>query len=180
MSLKLLWPTPVWEIETPELAEIVAPLLHEIKNTPPDLESYFKTDLPEASKFVKMLKPIVNDAMKEGNYPWEYSKLLWGRAVKMVQNGWDAPHIHLSPMLVGVFYLQVQKGHGDMFLVPSSGNSGFTTHHDGHKGTRLYHRIEAKEGKLVLMPADLVHFVLPNVIPLPRYSIALNFEMNAL
>jgi hypothetical protein len=180
MSLKLLWPTPVWEIETPELADIVAPLLHEIKTTPPDPESLFKIDLPEASKFVKMLKPIVNDAMKEGGYPWEYNKLLWGRAVRMTQGNWDSPHIHLAPMLVGVFYLQVQRGHGDLFLVPSSGNSGFTTHHDGMKGTRLYHQIEAKEGKLVLMPADLAHFVLPNTLPLPRYSIALNFEMNAL
>jgi hypothetical protein len=45
MSLKLLWPTPVWEIETPELTEIVSPLLHEIQNTPPNSESYFKTDL---------------------------------------------------------------------------------------------------------------------------------------
>jgi hypothetical protein len=180
MSLKLLWPTPVWEIETPELTEIVSPLLHEIQNTPPNSESYFKTDLPVASKFVKMLKPIVNAAMKEGNYPWEYSKLLWGRAVKMQQGEWDSPHVHLSPMLVGVFYLQVQKGHGDLYLIPSSSNSGFTSHHDGYRGTRLYHRIEAKEGKLILMPADLVHFVLPNVIPLARHSIALNFEMNSL
>ena len=180
MTLKLLWPTPVWEIETPELSDIVSPLLHEIKNTPADPENYFKTDLPEASKFVKMLGPIIDGAMQEGNYRWKYSKVSWGRAVRMTQGSWDSPHIHLSPMLVGVFYLQVQKGHGDLYLVPSSGNSGFTTHHDGSKGTRLYHQIEAKEGKLVLMPADLVHFVLPNTIPLPRYSIALNIAMNPL
>jgi hypothetical protein len=180
MSLKLLWPTPVWEIETPELADIVAPLLHEIKTTPPDPESYFKTDLPEASKFVKMLKPIVNDAMKEGGYNWQYSKLLWARAVRMTQENWDSPHIHTGPMLVGVFYLQIQKGHGDLYLVPSSSNSGLSTHFDGTKTSRLYHQIEAKEGKLVLMPADLVHFVLPNTLPLPRYSIALNFEIRPL
>lgn len=178
MSLKLLWPTPVWEIETPELSDIVAPLLHEIKTNPKDPDAYLITKMPEASKFEKLLGPIVDDALQEGNYDWKFSKLLWGRVVGMQQNNWDSPHVHLGPMLVGVFYLQIQKGHGDLVLVPSTSNSGLSTHHDGIKGTRLYHQIQPKEGKLVLFPADLVHFVIPNNIPLPRYSIALNFQLS--
>lgn len=180
MSLKLLWPTPVWEIETPELSDIVAPLLHEIKNSPTDPENYLVTTRPEAGKFKDMLGTIVDNALQEGSYDWKFSRLLWGRVNRMTQTNWDSPHVHLGPTMVGVFYLQVQKGHGDLFLVPKGSNSGLSTHHDGIKGSRLYHQIEAKEGKLVLLPADLIHFVLPNTLPLPRYSIALNFEIKPL
>ena len=186
MSLKLLWPTPVWEIETPELAEIVTPLLRDIKTKNTEGNSLLSGLNSESARtFENLLPNLVNNALQEGNYDWQYQNLRWARIRGIVQDEWDPPHIHCGPNLVGVFYLQIQKGHGDLILVPSTSNSGLSTHTDNvpskgpnyNRYTRLYHRIEPKEGKLVLMPADLVHFVLPNDILLPRYSLALNFDI---
>jgi hypothetical protein len=189
MSLKLLWPTPVWEIETPELSDIVSPLLHDIKTKNPKDNTLLSGLLtPTARSFEALLPGLVESALIEGNYARKYSQLLWARIKGMQPDEWDPPHIHCGPDLVGVFYLQIQKGHGDLILVPSSSNSGLSTHTDAiesmgpgkNRYTRLYHRIEAKEGKLALMPSDLVHFVLPNNSILPRYSLALNFKLDAL
>jgi len=187
MSLKLLWPTPVWEIETPELSDIVSPLLHDIKTKNPQGNSLLSGLLtPAARSFEKLLPDLVENALIEGNYDWKYQNLMWVRIKSMQSDEWDSPHIHCGPDLVGVFYLQIQKGHGDLILVPSSSNSGLSTHTDAiesvgpgkNRYTRLYHRIEAKEGKLALMPSDLVHFVMPNNSILPRYSLALNFRLD--
>jgi hypothetical protein len=68
MTLKLLWPTPVWEIETPELSDIVSPLLEDIKTKNPFIMN--KVDMLEVlSKFVSKEKfeIIVNKINKLKN-----------------------------------------------------------------------------------------------------------------
>jgi uncharacterized protein (TIGR02466 family) len=150
-------------------------MLHEIINNPVTDGYMPKTEY--CNVFTESLQSIVDREMVESNYKWKYSKLLWGRVARMGQNEWDPPHVHLGPMLVGVFYLQIQKGHGDLYLVPNGSNSGFSTHDDPKRGTRIYHKVTPTEGKLVLFPGDLIHFVTHNTSTLPRYSIALNIEM---
>ena len=183
MSLKLLWPTPVWEIETPELSDIVPQLLDDIKTKNPQNNTLLSGLLtPAARSFEDLLSRLVENALVEGNYDWRFSKILWIRIRRIRPNEWDPPHIHLGPNLVGAFYLDIQKGHGNLVVVPSGGHSGLSTHketnsHGTQFGARLYHNIEAKNGKLVLIPSDLIHFVLPNASDQVRYSLALNVEL---
>jgi hypothetical protein len=183
MSLKLLWPTPVWEIETPELSEIVSPLLHDVKTKNPQNNSLLSGLLtPAARAFEELLPGLIENALVEGNYDWKFSKILWIRIRNIRPDEWDPPHIHTGPTLVGVFYLHIQKGHGNLIVVPNGSHAGLSTHKETNSygaqySTRLYHNIEAKNGKLVLLPSDLIHFVLPNASNELRYSLAINIEL---
>ena len=182
MKLSLLWPTPVWEIQTPELEQIADDMVNEYASFKKSNKEFpynvFDGTFASAKSLESLIGQFTNQAMYDGDFDWRYSHIVRGRFNMTTKNGWDSPHIHVGPQLVAVYYWQVPEGSGDLVLVAPSFAGGLTTTMEGTKGTRTYYKVTPKKGLLVLFPSDLVHFVLPNETDSIRASVAANIELH--
>lgn len=182
MKLSLLWPTPIWEIQTPELERIADELVVDYKDykrrgleMPYDI---FDSGIIALQLLKEQIRKLTNEALKTGNFDWRFSSIMRGRFNMTTRGDWDSPHIHVGPQLVAVYYWQVPEGSGDLVLVAPSFAGGLTTTSDGNKGARTHYTITPKKGLLALFPSDLVHFVLPNETEYIRASVAANIELH--
>ncbi len=95
--------------------------------------------------------------------------------------GFNTPHCHADNTVVGVYYVRTFDKCGDLLLHDPRGAHSFVPKYeintDGYSvSDRLYHRITARCGQLVLFPAYIVHSVEPNMSDEVRISLAMNFK----
>lgn len=182
MKLSLMWPTPIWEVQTPELEQIADDLVNDYKQfkSGNDVLPYdiFDSNFESLKQLQESIKQYTNQGMKEGQFEWRFSRIMRGRFNMTRQSEWDSPHIHVGPQLVAVYYWQVPENSGKLVLVAPSFAGGLTTTNDDNKGARTHYTITPKKGLLVLFPSDLVHFVLPNETDRIRASVAANIELH--
>lgn len=94
-----------------------------------------------------------------------------------LQHGqWTSPHSHPGSIFAGVYYVQAPKGCGDLLLQDPSAGSEWSNYVDGPRDARVYQRVSAVTGRMVVFPGHLVHCTEPNSSHTPRICIATNFE----
>lgn len=189
MKLNLLWPTPVWEFETPELLSLSNQLMENIRElnkkkiTLP--QNIFDKSLPASIELEKLIHSYTNEALIAAKCNWRYSHMMRGRVNMNKLGEWDSPHIHIGPKLVGVLYLRTPESSGNLILIAPTFAGGLTSTSETSsmsqipvtKQQRTYFEVVPQVGKMVLFPSDLVHFVMPNTKDDTRVSVALNIEL---
>lgn len=176
LTKRYLWETPVWEIETGFDREFNSGLLTELTqaNGGPDFDVW-ANDGPH----LKELRDLIGRQAAQFIEPYYVGM----SANVRLQRGWvnmqqqgetHSIHDHGGIAVSAVYYVQTD-GAGDLMLVDPRGSTGFGNVIEGPHRNRKHFRVKPVEGKLVLFPGYVLHYVEPNTSPLPRISIATNF-----
>mgnify|MGYP000420277701 CR=1 FL=1 len=173
-----LWAVPLWEIDLGLGQDHNDALLATFRRLTCGSTPF---NLFDSEDFcVKVLEAAVeqatNEAFSDAGFDLRFAAI--GRAwVSMLrENEWDTPHTHRSTDLVGVYYPQVPPGSGALWINDPRGNATFGKMVDGKDG-RVGHRIEPRQGMLVLFPGDVTHFVEPHRGTAPRLSVGMNIRL---
>lgn len=89
---------------------------------------------------------------------------------------YDQPHHHARAKWVGVYYVDVPHGCGDLLLLdPRGGVVAESAVEDG-RTNRAYKRISPKTGDFIVFPGYLVHMVEPSNVMSERLVLASLFK----
>lgn len=172
----LLWGTPVWEIDTGFDTTFNASVLRELPpiGGGPDF-NVWDNDGPHLAT----LRSFIEQQALKFAVP-HYSGMDVGLRL---QRGWvnlqrpgqmQTVHDHGGIAVAAVYYVW-SEGAGDLMLVDPRGSTSFGNKREGENSNRKFHRISPKEGKLVLFPGYVLHYVEANTSGTDRISIASNF-----
>lgn len=141
---------------------------------------------------LKPLKQLIDSSLKkslqqiESSHVWEKGRWeveYWLNVNKT--GGYNPPHIHPDRHYSGTYYIHTPKGSGNInFLDPRSAHRFSSPEPDSESETNGYavknkydasvHTYEPEEGKLVIFPSWLMHYVDPNPTDKTRISLAFN------
>jgi uncharacterized protein (TIGR02466 family) len=97
--------------------------------------------------------------------------------INSLQHGqWTSPHSHPGSKFAGVYYVQAPEGSGNLLIQDPSAGSEWCNYVDGPRDCRVYQKVQAVTGRLIVFPAHLVHCTEPNLLHTPRICVATNFE----
>lgn len=89
---------------------------------------------------------------------------------------YDQPHHHARAKWVGVYYVDVPPGCGDLLLLdPRGGVVAESSVEDG-RTNRAYKRISPKTGDFIVFPGYLIHMVEPSAVMQERLVLASLFK----
>lgn len=89
---------------------------------------------------------------------------------------YDQPHHHARAKWVGVYYVDVPHGCGDLLLLdPRGGVFAESSVEDG-RTNRAYKRISPKTGDFIVFPGYLIHMVEPSNVMQERLVLASLFK----
>lgn len=80
-------------------------------------------------------------------------------------------HIHPHTDLIGIYYVCLPNNSGNLFIIRDD------SFHTTNLGIECKRRIFAQEGNLYILPANLFHYVEPNMSHDDRISVALNIKV---
>lgn len=180
---KKMFYTPVWEYRVEDHEELNA-LLHEdvVRFTPG--KNFLQHEGAGAAALSSIFKEAAREVARRHRWIRPATEFR-GRVNPIEPLELDTPHFHPDARLVGVYYLSVPRGSGDILLHDPRGFTNWnydvaaTTVSDNspteesYKSARAYHRITPTEGLLLLHPSYLVHSVEPNLSSETRISIAM-------
>lgn len=172
-----LWATPVWEID---LSISLDQVLQDIKLGLPNLnfdERHDVWDIVDPA-FKKTLHEIILNEIS--TYFQNYDVSI------EIRDGWfnkQCPgeripvHNHNATNLVAILYLQAEDNCGDLVLIDSRGGVNWGWEKQGkYTGTKST-KFTPKVGKLLLVPAYVVHFVEENNSTTDRLSLVADLAM---
>ena len=85
------------------------------------------------------------------------------------QGSWNIPHNHVGSNRIDyalVFY-----------VTDSDSLLRFVTPHNSRKNEHDYYTVNANKGDILIFPADLIHYVMPNQREEDRISISMNLQL---
>ena len=96
-------------------------------------------------------------------------------------NSYNMPHVHPNCLMSGVFYIKVPENSGNIvFTRPEIESLELSHINNGHNVTNPYtntaYSIKPEQGKLILFPSYLSHYVEQNKSEEDRISISFNFR----
>ena len=83
------------------------------------------------------------------------------------QGAWNTPHNHAGVDYALVFY-----------VTDSDSLLRFLTPHNSRANEPVYQSINAKKGDILIFPADIVHYVMPNPKETDRVCISMNLQLS--
>jgi len=128
--------------------------------------------------FTETIIPNANNIIK---FWWNYTK-----PVNQIEywyninypNSYNIAHNHIGSMLSGVFYIKVPKNSGNIYFMRSEQESNELSRYIDPNNTTHYthcrYWLEAFEGKLILFPSYLSHYVEQNLSDDERISLSFN------
>ena len=173
IRLNQVWATPIWEIDTRMTPQFNAALLEAFQRIKPSATGltfnlFEHKNEPAIVMLEKVALEAAAKAFKQAGYARRVLGMRTGSVNTMKPGGWDTPHTHPHVMLAGVYYVKVPKGSGQLWLLdPRSEGTLWDS--------RVGMQVEPVEGKLVLFPGGVQHFVTQNNADDIRVSVALNF-----
>jgi hypothetical protein len=175
-----LWATPVWEINLGVAETFNQELLNAINSIRPasagvSFNLFDYADRPIIAQFEQRVLEATREAFRRAGIKRTIKGMRSASVNTMGYLEWDTPHSHAYVMLAGVYYAKVPEGSGELWLLDPRGGGLFWGEEEGFKHGRVGKAIKPAEGKLVVFPGDLQHFVTPNQSRDSRVSIALNF-----
>lgn len=180
---KKMFYTPVWEYQVEDYEELNALLRVDI-NVFRSGNNFFDYSGRGAKTLLSVFKDSVFQIVER--YPWKRSPVEFRCRVNPIEPlEIDTPHFHSDCRVVGVYYLHVPPGSGDILLHDPRGytnwdyDSSSNTITDNspakekNKSSRAYHRITPREGTMLLHPSYVVHSIEPNLSDEIRISFAM-------
>lgn len=181
MTIQRLWATPLWQIDLALGKEHNEALLMALRQPRHDSASFnlFERKDQAVNLLEASIGEAVDQALSDAGYDLRFQQIGRGWTSVLHENEWDTPHTHFGTAMVGVYYPQVPPGSGALWLLDPRGNAPFGEVIGGKDG-RVGHRIEPREGLLVLFPSDVIHFVEPHRGTIPRISLGINIRLKRL
>jgi len=174
--MQYLFGTPIWTFELDNTKLLNKTLIR----ISPDFESasnYFDTDVPP----ILELKDAIEEKIK-----LVYDELGWvdepldlhGRQNAIFPKGNDTPHHHPTCYLVAVYYIKVPEDSGSIIFHDPRGSVIWKDKNARTDinwcSSRPFHKIDPKEGMLLVFPGYLVHSVETNCSNEIRLSLAIS------
>ena len=192
-SLDTLFPIPLWRYSVAGHEQLNPRLLKEIKarqGADKDIANrnrrgwqsrhdFFDREEPAHAELAAIVRQAMADALKRVASEIKADKLSFQQSGWVNVNpphGYIGPHVHPNAILSGTYYVSVPQGEG------VGGQIEFVSPHPvGHmsgwiKSAMLSDkvRVQPKEGQILLFPAQLLHWVLPNDSKQDRVTISFN------
>ena len=179
-TLHNLWATPIWELD---IDAPIAQLLQDIPidNNNLDYVDYQVWDLPfdSVSDFKQIFQQIIQDTIAETYQDYNVTLSIKKSWINKQSPGEKIPaHNHNGINLIAILYLQGTTNSGDLILLDSRGGVdwGWDTY-NGYTGTKCV-SFTPVVGKLLLMPAYIVHYVEENKTDINRISLVTELKLN--
>ena len=163
-----LFPIPVWHIEgiTQQLVEELYQGAYHFKERHKNCilsnQGGYQTPAFEWKDFhpqgIEYIENVVGDMFKFKVESWWYN--ING------QGHWNVPHTHPYSDFALVLY-----------ITDSDGLLTFVNPHSQRGISKQDNSIDAKKGDILIFPADLVHYVMPNPREEDRVSISMNLQL---
>ena len=163
-----LFPIPVWHIEgiTQQLVEELYQGAYHFKERHENCilsnQGGYQTPAFEWKDFhpqgIEYIENVVGDMFKFKVESWWYN--ING------QGHWNVPHTHPYSDFALVLY-----------ITDSDGLLTFVNPHSQRGISKQDNSIDAKKGDILIFPADLVHYVMPNPREEDRISISMNLQL---
>ena len=179
---KKLFYTPVWEYRVEDYEELNVLLREDIRTF--ETGNFFHNKGRGAAALFAIFKSAVFQIAER--YPWKRPPHEFRCRVNPIEPlEIDTPHFHADARIVGVYYLHVPPGSGDILLHDPRGftnwdydpSSNTITDNspakEKNRSARAYHRITPREGTMLLHPSYVVHSVEPNFSDEIRISLAM-------
>lgn len=172
-----LWGIPLWIVDTGITKEFNNSLLAEIggirkKNTNGDF-NLFDFDGVHIQEMRKAIEQAA-EAEVERHIGGGYSVSIGRAWVNFQSTGpGESPHTHTHTPLVAVYYPKAPDGSGNLWLInqaPNAMNSPWW----GVRGGRVGFKVQPKEGRIVMFPGTVPHYVEENKSSEQRVAIACN------
>lgn len=194
-----LFPTPIWEVEVPDINNSI--LLdyayneyeksgRQMRRNHSDTEQKKHTnwssedlplqEIPELLKLYQYLHVQASEALQEFS-PKQGVRLFAGPTWFNInpKGSSVAPHQHPGCVLAGVYYLQANGNSAKLrFMHPDKVTSWIYTpfyYQQRTDYTNPLHTVDPTVGKFVMFPGNLMHYVDANEDDTDRVSIAFNF-----
>ena len=177
MDVKDLFATPIFTRIFDDAAEFNRNIKNEMNGT--NVQDIFHIQKPTIQELKSRIWKHTLDISEQ--YKFYYPPgTVHGRYNIIKPNECDTPHHHIGSVLVGIYYVDVPKGAGDLLLHdPRNAVSWNNLNYEPNdpfpmKYYRSYHRIKPQEGLLIFMPGFLEHSVETNLSGQNRISIVFN------
>lgn len=184
MTVKLLWSTPVYQIDLgyskQENSELFS-ILSDSKYSLPAINNRVGK-FPHQSQdslVVDLYKKInfhISEYAKQ-NYPLNYKARV---AMSWVYNQKPGEymnlHSHNKSVFVAVYYVRVPQNSGNLILLDPRGGVNWINKSENSELPKIYEEIEPLEGSLVIFPGYILHEVRRNESPFNRMCIAHNID----
>lgn len=92
-----------------------------------------------------------------------------------LKNEYNLPHSHPGSVFSGVYYVKCNKLSGDIVFNRPDLQQHYILFKENNPYTFETYKFPPEEGKVVIFPSHLSHYVLPNMSDEERISIAFNF-----
>ena len=174
-----IFPTPVWHIEgAPQQlvddlynqTHIIKKNIHlyqNAKNVVVSNQGGYQTKQLDWEEFhpagIKYIENVVNNIFSPKN---SVSIFGWWYNINP-QGAWNTPHNHAGVDYALVFY-----------VTDSDSLLRFLTPHNSRANEPVYQSINAKKGDILIFPADIVHYVMPNPKETDRVCISMNLQLS--
>lgn len=192
-GIDTLFPIPLWRYTVAGHDKLNPRLLEEIKvrqGADPDIATrnrngwqsrhdFFNRQEPAHAELAAIVRKVMADALSKVASQVKADKINFHQDGWINVNpphGYIGPHVHPNALLSGTYYVSVPQGEG------AGGQIEFVSPHPvGHmsgwiKAAMLTDkvRVQPREGQILLFPAQLLHWVLPNTSTQDRVTISFN------
>ena len=164
-----LWETPVWEFKTDFPADLILRdiIQHDIKvkknlwNLPSDIIAKFKEEL----------SILISEEVSK-SFPGHTIDVSIGNSwINLQHPGESAPvHNHNGANLISIFYLQAEENSGNLILIDPRGGIDWGWEKYGNYVGVKSNSFAPVVGKLLLVPAYVLHFIEENKSAVDRIS----------
>ena len=182
-NYKEIWATPIAEYYLDDLdthREIISAFTNPVENTNGQV-----FNLLEATNCILFKKWFLDKCNEYVSNFLENPECLIKRSWGNVQNKGEVAHAHQhgTTDIIGVYYVNTIQGHPPLQIFDSRIPHKFNARNISKNNQIItenirYINIEPVQGKLVLFPGYLLHYVPTNMLEEPRISIAVNVEVN--
>jgi uncharacterized protein (TIGR02466 family) len=183
-----LFASPVWEIDLDVEEGFNKNLIQEgmyFSNTAPKeirTTKFLQNAGPTAATLHTKIVEAIDKVSNQCGWPANTVEIL-SRQNPVAPMEWQAPHSHPENDLVGVYYVDIPEGSGDILIQDPRGavlafwQEPLVT--EDYNGTsRVSYRIKPRPGLLVLFPNYIFHSVEPNLGNRHRISIVLDIRLH--
>ena len=201
MSVRLLFPMPVFQYNLLEEGLIDEMYLHDLKA---DMDGMRRKDpvgrqisnaytgwqsndgveaRPAWTKWVRILNTKMNcEVLPFFGVNPTVCQLSMGNAWANINDkgSWNRPHGHNGCFLSGAFYVHADGDEGDFVALNSAGGGTVLSDFPPCPRIRENHCISPTSGTLLIFPSGCIHMVEPNQTNKDRYSVAFNSITNYL
>lgn len=197
MELQSLFSTPLFHDFLSIDNSILRKFCYETKNKETDWKDILGYQSSNLNLEAEELKPLIDEInkkiteIKDGYYTLEKDSRLY------ISNGWlnishpqgrcygnHVPHLHPMRFLSCVYYVQAGENAGDLVLMSPNQTSEYSlpdqVRNEFHKFNANRWYITPEEGKLLIFPGWLMHYVESNLSSTDRISFAFNIMIGSL